>query len=80
VQIDQWPRACGPGYAEGAPAEIPEGDYHGEYLRNARAVLAAEGPGSPATGRRVHAARLALRIQREEQDRDLADLVSASTS
>ena len=79
VQIDRvaqslWARVR---QEAGLAAEIPEGGYHGEYLReNARAVLAAEGPGfarlpdDEGIGRcRAHA----LRIQREEQDRDLAD-------
>ena len=79
VQIDRvaqslWARVR---QAAGLPAEIPEGGYHGEYLReNARAVLTAEGPGFAQLPdeegiRRCRA--LALRIQREEQDRDLAD-------
>ncbi|HEX6106416.1 MAG TPA: arginine--tRNA ligase [Gemmatimonadales bacterium] len=79
VQIDRvaqslWARIR---QETGLPAEIPEGGYHGEYLReNARAVLAAEGPEFARLPddegvRRCRA--LALRIQREEQDRDLAD-------
>ncbi len=61
----------------GLSAEIPEGGYHGEYLReSARQVLAREGgdfvrlPEAEAV-RRCRA--LAIRMQREEQDRDLAD-------
>jgi arginyl-tRNA synthetase len=79
VQIDRvaqslWARVK---QAAGKPAQIPEGGYHGEYLLdNAREVLAAEGPEFAALGdeegiRRSRA--LALRIQRAEQDRDLAD-------
>ena len=79
VQIDRvaqslWARVR---QEAGYPADVPEGGYHGEYLRdNARAVLAAEGADFARLPeeegiRRCRA--LALRIQREEQDRDLAD-------
>jgi arginyl-tRNA synthetase len=79
VQIDRvaqslWARIQ---EAAGRQAEIPEGGYFGEYLReNAREVLAREGAAfadlPPAEGvRRCRV--LALQIQREEQDRDLAD-------
>ncbi|HUF35274.1 MAG TPA: arginine--tRNA ligase [Gemmatimonadales bacterium] len=79
VQIDRvaqslWARVR---QEAGHPAEIPEGGYHGEYLReSARAALAAEGGGladlSDEEGIR-RCRELALRIQRKEQDRDLAD-------
>ncbi len=78
VQIDRvaeslWARIRQEAGHEGT---IPEGGYHGEYLReNARDVLAQEGPAFAelphAEGVR-RARELALRIQREEQDRDLA--------
>jgi arginyl-tRNA synthetase len=79
VQIDRlaeslWARIR---QEAGFSAEIPEGGYHGEYLReNARQVLAAEGPGfaalpDPEGIRRSR--ELGIRMQREEQDRDLAD-------
>jgi arginyl-tRNA synthetase len=79
VQIDRlaeslWARIR---QESGFSAEIPEGGYHGDYLReNARQVLAAEGPGfaelpEPEGIRRAR--ELGVRIQREEQDRDLAD-------
>ena len=79
VQIDRlaeslWARIR---QEAGFSAEIPEGGYHGEYLReNARQVLAAEGPGfaalpDPEGIRRSR--ELGVRMQREEQDRDLAD-------
>jgi arginyl-tRNA synthetase len=79
VQIDRlaaslWARIK---QEAGLPAEIPEGGYHGDYLReNARQVLASEGaefarlPDDEGI-RRSRA--LGIRIQREEQDRDLAD-------
>lgn len=78
VQIDKlaqslWARIR---QEAGHPAEIPEGGYHGEYLReNARQVLEREGRSfvelDEAQG--VQRSRaLAVRMQREEQDRDLA--------
>jgi arginyl-tRNA synthetase len=60
----------------GLSAEIPEGGYHGEYLReNARQVLEREGADiarltDDEAIRRVRP--IAIRMQREEQDRDLA--------
>ena len=77
VQIDKlaqslWARIR---QEAGHPAEIPEGGYHGEYLReNARQVLEREGRSfaelDEAQG--VQRSRaLAMRLQREEQDRDL---------
>jgi arginyl-tRNA synthetase len=78
VQIDRvaeslWARIR---QEAGYQADIPQGGYHGEYLReNARDVLAQEGRAfadlPQAEGVR-RARELALRIQREEQDRDLA--------
>jgi arginyl-tRNA synthetase len=60
----------------GYEAEVPEGGYHGEYLReNARQVLAEEGAAFAklTADEGIRRCReLALRIQREEQDRDLA--------
>jgi arginyl-tRNA synthetase len=77
VQIDKlaqslWARVR---QAAGYPAEIPEGGYHGEYLReSARQVLAGEGTGfaelPDSEGiRRCRA--LGLEIQRAEQAQDL---------
>ncbi|MBA3497441.1 MAG: arginine--tRNA ligase [Gemmatimonadales bacterium] len=79
VQIDRLAQSLWARVRElsGYAATIPDGGYHGEYLRdNARDVLASEGAGfadlSEAEG--VSRARaLALRIQRQEQDRDLAE-------
>jgi arginyl-tRNA synthetase len=78
VQIDRlaeslWARVR---QEAGLAAEIPEGGYHGEYLReNARQILSrypdfAQLP--PDEGIR-RARALGTAIQREEQDRDLAD-------
>jgi arginyl-tRNA synthetase len=79
VQIDKlarslWARVR---QAAGYDAEIPEQGYYGEYLlENARQVLQEEGRGfadlPEAEGVR-RCRDLALRIQREEQDRDLAE-------
>jgi arginyl-tRNA synthetase len=79
VQIDRLAESLWARVRElaGHPTAIPEGGYHGDYLReNAREVLAREGPGfaelPPAEGvRRCRA--LALVIQRQEQDRDLRE-------
>jgi arginyl-tRNA synthetase len=63
--------------AAGHTAAIPEGGYHGEYLReNAREVLEREGAGFAdlAADEGIRRSRaLALAIQRQEQDRDLAE-------
>jgi arginyl-tRNA synthetase len=79
VQIDRlgeslWARIR---QEAGFAAEVPEGGYHGDYLReNARQILAGEGADfarlPPEDGVR-RARALGTRIQREEQDRDLAD-------
>jgi arginyl-tRNA synthetase len=79
VQIDKlaqslWARIR---QETGYEAEIPEGGYHGAYLReSARQVIRDEGAGfaelPEAEGvRRCRA--LIVRMQREEQDRDLAE-------
>ena len=77
VQIDRlaqslWARVQ---EAAGRSAAIPEGGYHGEYLKeNAQAVLAREGAAFadlPAEEGVRRCRALALQIQREEQDADL---------
>ena len=78
VQIDKLARSLWARVREVAgykDATIPDGGYHGEYLlENARQVLASEGRAfadlPEAEGIR-RSRLLALRIQREEQDRDL---------
>jgi len=79
VQIDRLAQSLWARVRElaGHPAAIPEGGYHGEYLKeSAREVLDLEGPGfaelSEDEGVRRSRA-IALRMQRVEQDRDLAD-------
>jgi arginyl-tRNA synthetase len=77
VQIDKlaqslWARIR---QEAGYEAEIPEGGYHGEYLRdNARAVLEREGRGFaelPEVEGIRRSRSLVVRLQRDEQDRDL---------
>ena len=79
VQIDRlaeslWARIR---QEAGFPAEIPEGGYHGDYLReNARDILAREGSAFaelPADEGIRRARTLGVRLQREEQDHDLAE-------
>ncbi len=79
VQIDRVAQSLWARVRElaGHESVIPEGGYHGEYLReNAREVLEREGPGFadlPDDEGVRRCRELALRIQREEQDRDLVE-------
>jgi arginyl-tRNA synthetase len=79
VQIDRVAQSLWARVRElaGHESVIPEGGYHGDYLReNAREVLEREGPGFadlPDDEGVRRCRELALRIQREEQDRDLAE-------
>ncbi len=79
VQIDKLAQSLWARVQEevGRPGEIPDGGYFGAYLReNAREVLAREGQAFadlPADEGIRRCRALALRIQREEQNRDLAD-------
>jgi arginyl-tRNA synthetase len=63
--------------ATGRDAEIPEGGYHGAYLKElARLLLAKEGAGFadlPADEGVSRCRDVAVLTQREEQDQDLAD-------
>ena len=77
VQIDKlaqslWARIR---QETGHEAQIPEGGYHGEYLReNAREVLEREGPDFaklPEPEGIQWSRELVTRLQRSEQDRDL---------
>ncbi len=79
VQIDRlalslWARVQ---QAVGRDAALPDGGYHGLYLQeNAALVLEREGPGFADLPHEEGVKRcreLGLEIQREEQDRDLAD-------
>ena len=79
VQIDRLAQSLWARVRElaGHAAEIPEGGYHGDYLReNARQLLEREGPAFAKLPDEEGVSRsraLALVIQRAEQDRDLAD-------
>jgi len=55
----------------GAPLEIPEGGYHGEYIREIATVYAAEYPGDPRGEDLEQVRALAVRELRKEQDLDL---------
>ncbi len=79
LQIDRlalslWARVQ---QAVGRPEEIPDGGYHGAYLEElARRLLASEGEGFadlPADEGIRRCREVAIRSQRDEQDRDLAD-------
>ena len=78
VQIDKLAQSLWARIREeaGHRAEIPEGGYHGDYLRdNARQVLQQEGPAFaklPEAEGVQRSRTLIVRLQREEQDRDLA--------
>jgi len=78
VQLDQLARSLWARVLElsGRPADIPEGGYHGLYLREtAEAVLASEGPGFadlPEAEGISRCRAIAVRTQREEQDSTLA--------
>jgi arginyl-tRNA synthetase len=79
VQIDRlaaslWARVQ---EAVGRPTAIPEGGYHGEYLKEAAAgLLASEGAefaDLPAEAALPRCRKAVLLLQREEQDQTLAD-------
>ncbi len=78
VQIDRLAESLWARIREeaGEAAEIPEGGYHGDYLReNARQILGRDPEVAklPRDEGIRHARALGVRLQREEQDRDLAD-------
>jgi arginyl-tRNA synthetase len=58
----------------GEPLAIPEGGYHGEYIREIAAVYRREHPDDPRGDRLDDVRRLAVRELRQEQDRDLRAL------
>jgi arginyl-tRNA synthetase len=58
----------------GEPLAIPEGGYHGEYIREIAAAYRREHPDDPRGERLEDVRRLAVREMRAEQDRDLRAL------
>ncbi len=58
----------------GEPLAIPDGGYHGEYIRELAAAYRREHPDDPRGDRLDDVRRLAVRELRAEQDRDLRAL------
>ncbi|HLS47288.1 MAG TPA: arginine--tRNA ligase [Gemmatimonadales bacterium] len=58
----------------GEPLEIPEGGYHGDYIREIAAAYLREHPDDPRGEQLDQVRRVAVRELREEQDRDLRAL------
>ena len=58
----------------GEPLAIPEGGYHGEYIREIAAAYRREHADDPRGERLDDVRRLAVREMRQEQDRDLRAL------
>ena len=58
----------------GRPAEIPEGGYHGEYVRDIAARYVAAHPDDPGGADLDAVRRFAVEELRQEQDRDLQAL------
>ena len=55
----------------GREAEVPEGGYHGEYIREIAERYVAAHPADPGAGDLEAVRRFAVAALREEQDRDL---------
>jgi arginyl-tRNA synthetase len=60
--------------AAGEPLSIPEGGYHGEYIKEIAAAYLRECPGDPRAERLEDVRRIAVRELRHEQDLDLKAL------
>jgi arginyl-tRNA synthetase len=58
----------------GGKGAIPEGGYHGEYIREIAEQYVAEHPGDPDGSDLEAVRRFAVRLLRAEQDRDLTAL------
>jgi len=58
----------------GAEVTVPEGGYHGEYIREIAERYVAEHPDDPQAADLEAVRRFAVRALREEQDRDLKAL------
>ncbi len=73
AQIDNLAASVQARIAElaGQPAEIPEGGYHGEYIREIAQRYVAEHAGDPDGADRDAVRRFAVAALRHEQDQDL---------
>ena len=60
--------------AAGEPLALPEGGYHGEYIKDIAAAYRREFPSDPRADRLDDVRRLAIRELRREQDLDLKAL------
>ena len=60
--------------ARGEPLSIPEGGYHGEYIKEIAATYLREHPEDPRAEKEDEVRRVAVRELRAEQDRDLKAL------
>jgi arginyl-tRNA synthetase len=60
--------------AAGEPLAIPEGGYHGEYIKEIAAAYLREHPDDPRANRLDEVRRVAVRELRREQDLDLKAL------
>jgi arginyl-tRNA synthetase len=58
----------------GEPLAIPEGGYHGEYIKDLAVTYLRENPGDPRAERLDEVRRIAVRDLRREQDLDLKAL------
>jgi arginyl-tRNA synthetase len=58
----------------GEPLILPEGGYHGEYIKEIAATYRREFPGDPRADQLDQVRRVAIRELRREQDRDLKAL------
>ncbi len=76
AQIDNLAASVQARIAEfrGRPAEIPEGGYHGEYVREIAQRYVAAHPDDPDGADLEAVRRFAVRELRQEQDRDLMAL------
>src|SRR5438270_3787455 len=67
------------GELRGRPTTLPEGGYHGEYIRDIAERYLAAHPGDPEGADLDHVRRFAEQELRKEQDADLQALDRKST-
>ena len=60
--------------AAGGPLTLPEGGYHGEYIKDIASTYRREFPGDPGADQLDQVRRVAIRELRQEQDLDLKAL------